>query len=405
MKIIVYRLASGFPTSKRGMVSGIGPTLYYISKELTNLNVEEHVVCLRPPALSISSTFEGINLHFVEKPYTINSVRKVHKLWSMYPPDIMHGHVTGAFSCALLKCVSKKFRKVPLVTHVHETGVEGAKITLPPFKDTLGFLRMARWYCVELPLKEKIIYQAAERLVAVSYFLANSLTKYGVSQKKVTVIHNGVDIDIFKPVKGGKPKAKRLLGLDGSPLILYVGAFTTRKGIHYLIRSFKNVLNEFKNATLLLIGGVPSWYGSNIYYDLLFKEIDKLNLRDHIKTEGAIPHNRLPLYYSAADVFVLPSIYEPFGKVLLEAMACGTPVVASNVGGIPEIVEDGRSGFLVPVGDVKGFSESICTLLSSDTLIRRMGSYGQSLVMKNFTWRSTATKLFNMYMELLNFVH
>ncbi|MBS7609836.1 glycosyltransferase family 4 protein [Candidatus Bathyarchaeota archaeon] len=397
MSIRVCRLSAGFPKSVREVSQGIQPSLYYISKELSKLGVDEHVICLGDLR---RRELDGIDLHCVKRPYTLNATRKFRELMREMHFDIVHGHSADAFPYVLSKLISRT--DAPLVAHAHEVCLDAIKYTLPPIgRDGRGFLKMASWYYFRLPIREKLIFSTADRIIAVSNYIAQRLREcYNISLSKVAVIHNGVDVSLFRPIN--KEEAKERIGLGDRPIVLYVGAFTLRKGIHYLIRSFRMVVDRFKDACLMLIGGVPSWYGSSIYYDILYKEINKLDLKNSVIVKGKIPHNRLPIYYSAADVFALPSIYEPFGKVLLEAMACETPVVASNVGGIPEIVRDGESGFLVAPGDIEELYESISKLLSSNILVNKMGSYGRLLVMKEFTWELVAMRLMNVYMELLS---
>jgi hypothetical protein len=143
------------------MNHGILPTLYYISHELVNLGVEENIICLGNNL--IRKYYEGINLHFVQQPYLINSIRKIHKLWKIIPPDIVHGHGSDALPYALLK--SANIKNVPLITHFHEVGKKVAGITVPPVRDLKGFLKMSSWYYVRLPLREKFISSMSDKII------------------------------------------------------------------------------------------------------------------------------------------------------------------------------------------------------------------------------------------------
>lgn len=389
-----YRLTGFFPSNKSDMNHGILPTLYYISHELVNLGVEENVICLGNNL--IRKYYEGINLHFVRQPYLINSIRKIHKLWKIIPPDIVHGHGSDALPYALLK--SANIKNVPLITHFHEVGKKVAGITVPPVRDLKGFLKMSLWYYVRLPLREKFISSVSDKIIAVSRKVANDIAReYNVPKQKIEVVYNGVDTNLFFPKN--KDRAKKLLKIQNKKLLLYVGALTFRKGINYLIEAYRILLKRYKGEMiLLLIGGIPKWYGSEIYKTYLDKW--SKDLVGKIIFKDAVPHYELPLYYNAADITILPSIEEPFGKVVLESLACCTPVVVSQNAGVAEILRHKETGFLVDPKDKYSLADSLYELLENVSLREKMGKKGYAFVTENYNWRRISERILKIYRNI-----
>ncbi|MEM3666152.1 MAG: glycosyltransferase family 4 protein, partial [Candidatus Bathyarchaeia archaeon] len=167
-----------------------------------------------------------------------------------------------------------------------------------------------------------------------------------------------------------------------------------------LIRAMPKILKENPDTVLLCVGGTPKWLGTRLYWDYLKNMIRELSLSNSVRLVGEIPHHELPYYYSMADVFAFPSLYEAFGKVVVEAMACETPVVASKVGGIPEIIHHGYNGLLVEATNVDQLAEAISALLFSKDFARRLGKKARQTVLEKFTWRYTAESLNKVYLEV-----
>jgi glycosyltransferase involved in cell wall biosynthesis len=134
----------------------------------------------------------------------------------------------------------------------------------------------------------------------------------------------------------------------------------------------------------------------------LKEKIQKVGIQKSVRLMGQVPHQKLPVYYSMADVFAFPSLYEAMGKVIVEAMACETPVVASRVGGIVEIINDGVNGLLVQPRDTKSLSQSILTILQDGQLARRLSERGRETVESMFTWSHTAMQISKAYQKLIS---
>jgi glycosyltransferase involved in cell wall biosynthesis len=213
-----------------------------------------------------------------------------------------------------------------------------------------------------------------------------------IPRDKFVVIPNGVDPDLFKP----DPKdsiVKNKYNVDG-PLVLFVGRLWYNKGLHLLLLAFKSVVQSLPNAKLLVVGDGP-------LRSELVNVTRRLNLTNNVIFVGEVDNKELPKYYNSCDVFALPSVFEGQGIAALEAMSCGKPVVAFNVGGIPEVVEDGKTGFLVKPYSIKDFSRSIIKLLKDRELGEAMGIEGRKVVEQKFQWKNIARQLVNTYLDVL----
>ena len=236
------------------------------------------------------------------------------------------------------------------------------------------------------------------RIVATTEIYYHSSRLISRFKDRVRVIHNGVDCRRFNPKNDGGPiRAKH--GLEQRRIILFVGALKRwhrYKGVDILIRAFRHIAARAKDALLLIIGEGEL----RPYYEQLRVGLD---LVDRVLFVGDVSDEELPQYYAAADLLVLPSIdrSEGFGLVLLEANASGKPVVASKVGGIPEVVRDGYNGLLVDHLDVDGLAEAVILLLEDDELREKMGRNGRTWA-EEHDWSIATRALEKVYYEAVN---
>ena len=217
---------------------------------------------------------------------------------------------------------------------------------------------------------------------------------YQVTPQRVRVVPAGVDLDLFVPMD--RQEARRSLGLKESKIILSVGRMEPLKGLDILISAFAG-LKDISDARLLIVGGD---LGSDQEIKRLRSLAAKLGLSDRITFTGVVQQTELPKYYSAANVFVMPSYYESFGLATLEAMACGAAVVTSRVGGPMSFVEEGRTGFLVPWACPEPYSERIDMLLSDPDLQTRIGLAGAAKA-RDMGWNTVASALSDHYDALI----
>jgi len=222
--------------------------------------------------------------------------------------------------------------------------------------------------------EETRIVSQVDRIVAANVVeRAELLRDYGARAPRIATIPCGVDTELFAP--GDRGAARRALGLDAGPTLLWVGRLAPIKGLDTLLGAVERLHAAGTGARLLIVGGDAD-EPRNGHEAALRERIERLGLAAAVRFLGPQPQDVLPAYYAAADVTVLPSYYESFGMVALEAMACGSPVIASRVGGLVTTVRDGVTGFLVPDGDVGALAERVAALLADPDLRWRVGREG-----------------------------
>jgi alpha-maltose-1-phosphate synthase len=258
---------------------------------------------------------------------------------------------------------------------------------------------------------EKTALEMADAVIAVSEETKRDvLSLFDVKEERIRVIHNGIDLAEYKPTDD--PGVLRALGVDPErPYILFVGRITRQKGIVHLVRAIRHLDPGFQ---VVLCAGAPDT--PEIAAEMQQAVAAARERRGEILwIEKMVSRPEAIALYSGASVFVCPSIYEPFGIINLEAMACGTPVVASAVGGIKEVVVDGETGFLVPLQQMKespfeatepeafaaDLAAKINLLMADPSLARKMGEAGRRRAEEMFGWDAIAKKTERLYRELL----
>lgn len=242
---------------------------------------------------------------------------------------------------------------------------------------------------------ERKIVAAADRVVAPTYFERTQLVRfYGASASKIEIIPCGVDLDLFRPIN--RTMARRKLGLTDRRIILFVGRMDPLKGLDILLQAVAQ-LEDREGVRVLVAGG--SLEGDDRLSHYLYKARE-MGIADHVTFLGSLEQESLPYYYSAADLCVVPSYYESFSLVAVEALACGTPVIASRVGGLTGIVRDGETGFLVPWRCPDPFSERLETLLGNDMLREHFGRAARKSVEK-YAWSNIAARVQEMYEDMM----
>ncbi len=219
---------------------------------------------------------------------------------------------------------------------------------------------------------------------------------------EVVVIPGGTDVETFHTIP--KVEARSRLGIAQlEQVALYAGRFDPRKGLETMIRACAQS-EARRNGLLRLViaGGNDVQQPEDREKQRIQALVDELGLAPYTTFTGRIGHDLLPLYYTAADVCVIPSQYEPFGLVAIEAMACGTPVVASAVGGLKFAVVPEETGLLVPAGDIDGFAAAIDRVLAADELwVHKIRKQASERVRQNFSWTHVAAQLSHCYRHLL----
>ena len=243
---------------------------------------------------------------------------------------------------------------------------------------------------------ESRLVHAVDHIVAATEHERQLLRQiFRVAPQRVAVIPLGVDPEHFQPREQAAARADLDLP-PGERVLLAVGRIEPLKGFDILIRALAE-MTERAGVTLLVVGGDER---AAAEFARLRAIAEEVGVADRVRFTGAIPHERLDVYYNAADVVVVPSFYESFGLVALEAMASGTPVVASRVGGLMSTIADGRTGYLVPWRCPEPFADKIDLLLGNNTLREALGAAGTRAV-ERYTWEKVASALLALYGEVL----
>ncbi|MFH1208336.1 MAG: glycogen synthase [Candidatus Omnitrophota bacterium] len=399
MKVLL--LTNEYPPNIYG---GAGVHVDYLSRELARI-CEVDVRCFGDQKYS-------------DGPLSVTGFGPEHKNWEAPKPlqrsfeaiqrcldfngtpvdaDVVHAHTWYTHLGGIF---AKLHYSIPLVLTVHSLE------PLRPWKqEQLGDgYRFSCWV-------EKTAIEMADAVVAVSRGTQKDVVKlFNVDEKKVHIIHNGIDPEEYRLVRA--PEKLEQFGVDPKkPFLLFVGRLTKQKGIIHLMNAIRHMDRGFQ---VVLCAGAPD---TKEIETEMKASVEKAQ-RDR---EGVIWIPEMldvptkVAFYSHAELFCCPSIYEPFGIINLEAMACETPVVASAVGGIPEVVVDGETGLLVPLEQnetapfepihpekfSKDLAEKINLLMGNASLRKKMGKAGRNRAADIFSWRSVAQKTYALYASLL----
>ncbi len=290
--------------------------------------------------------------------------------------EVVHTHTWYAHLAGFL---ARKLYNVPHVATSHSLE------PLRPWK----FDQLAEGYNVSTWI-EKIGLENADRVVAVSQMMKKDiLENFSVDPGRITVIHNGIDLETWNP----RPLSDELRQRYGiaEDYVLFVGRPTAQKGMEYLIDAADDIPVQ---VVLEAMGADTKDYENR----MMEKVKGKKNIVWIHENLGDVKNVEL---YTSARVFICPSVYEPFGIINLEAMACETPVVASAVGGIPEVVVPEETGLLVDPADSGQIAAAVNRLLENGELAAGMGKKGRRRVEERFSWDSIAAQTRDMYRELL----
>jgi glycosyltransferase involved in cell wall biosynthesis len=368
-KIKVAMLAQYLPDSKQ---NGVSMHINRITKHLSQRDdIELHLITIGNEKKQLRKG--NLIIHIIKKiaklPESLlifQTMSLKHKIIEINP-DIVHAqgtHPPYSTAAALVR------NKYPTILTVH--GIVAKELK---FRRGISFI-----FGVILPKpNERYVLSKVPDIVVCSPQMKGLVRN--MTNTKIYVIPNGIDFEDIRNIQPHK--------LIEHPSILYVGRLSKVKGIDVLLNAIPIIRKKIPNLRIYIAGSGPE--GDN-----LKKRVKELNIEENVKFLGFISEDEKYAYYKSADVCVFPSVYEPFGIVLLEAMACGKPIVASNVGGIPFVVEDEKTGLLFESGNVEDFAEKLITLLKDKELRDKMGEAGRERA-KEFTWDGIAEQTVDLY--------
>jgi teichuronic acid biosynthesis glycosyltransferase TuaC len=243
-------------------------------------------------------------------------------------------------------------------------------------------------------LTQKVVAEA-DQLVAVSRALKEAAEVLAQPKREIRVIYMGCDTEIFRYNEIAREQVRKLLGIAPQEnIVLFVGRLVEAKGIFELIEAFSQIQLQQTGTHLVFVGDGRDRLK-------LENQVRQRGLSSTVHFVGMISHSEMPHWLSAADLLALPSHNEGLPNAIVEAMACSIPVVATNVGGIPEVVEDKKSGLLIEKGDIDSLTNAIVSLLKDEERRKKMGAYGRSIIEQNFSWQKSAQALRGLYDEIL----
>jgi glycosyltransferase involved in cell wall biosynthesis len=301
-----------------------------------------------------------------------------------YQLDIIHAHTMSVAIAGLAAMRHAKRKDIPLVVTYHGD----AKENQGSFARRMGVLLTNKYLIDKVLSYATLIISPSEYCINESKFLL----KY---KDKISVIPNGINIEDFE-IPYSKERCREELDLPLSEnIILFVGVLEPHKGPDVLIKAMPEIIKEVPETKLVLMG-------SGMLKEKLEKLSKKLGIGKHIKFAGFIGNPFIKaLYYKAADVFVLPATGpEIFGIVNLEAMACGVPIVATKIGGIPDVVKGGVNGLLVPPRASDALADAIIYLLQNEDVRVKMGKNGRKKV-EDYSWERIAEETERVYEDCL----
>jgi D-inositol-3-phosphate glycosyltransferase len=307
--------------------------------------------------------------------------------------DLMHAHywVSGAVAALL-----QPRWQVPVVAMFH---------TLARMKNRVLAAGPERESERRAESEQRTMLLADRIVAATAADRRQMLDHYRLPPGKISVVPGGVDRERFRP--HDQAAARRALGLRGSKVLLFVGRIQRLKGIDLLLRAAARLVADdpalAAELQVLIVGGRPAEHGASPESQelrRLQRLAGRLGIADRVEFVGAVDQARLPLYYGAADATVIPSLYESFGLVAVESMACGTPVVAARVGGLASTIQDGQTGYLIPWADAALYAERLGALLGDAALRRRLGENGVCAAAR-YDWAQVAEEIYGIYCGLV----
>ncbi len=379
-------------------LGGVGRQAVQLTHRLKEKGIDLFVLARKMKGVPVSNFPEGINVIYIPalRPGVHNLEEKTFMnfltsftfsillLWNFYKRrheyDLVHFH--GA-SLPLIICLPLlKLLKKKVIAKVLASGLGTEAGSLKGRYLILGSI-MA------------YILKNADSFIAISQEIADGLKNEEVSTEKIRKITNFVDTVEFQPVNREKRNIiKKALSINENIVINFTGRIVKRKGVDILINAFVKNKELLLPSIIIIVGTGPDG-------DKIRNMVSKLGIKNNVRFLGHNTENEVIRYYHASDIFVLPSYAEGMPNSLLEAMACGLPVIASKIGGVVDIIEDGKSGILVEPGDVLGLASAMVRLLKDAELRQRLGAEARKRIVEGFSINRIADKYIKLYEELV----
>ena len=359
---------------------GIGYYVYNLSKKLLERGHNVTVLTRGSPSKSVRESVEGMEVFKV----------------SFFPLYPFHLSIHGLFMNKLFKSLEPSFDLV----HIHSPLPPPIKTSLPIITTIHTSMRVdSRYHEVFdfYSLLEKIqsmyisppnelkLFNISNAFSAVSFSVVEELKEYNIESSKITVFGNGVNEKMFFPISKAESKKK---------YILYTGILRARKGLFDLLECAKIVCSSRPDVHFVIVGKGP-------FSLKLEKEVRSRKMQKQVTLLGYVSREKLIELYQNATLHLVPSHYEGLPTVILEAMACGLPVVATDICGNKEVISSGRNGFLVPPKSPKAMADVVLMLLEDGNLRERIGKAARVTIEERYTWDKIADNVLKSYSKIL----
>ena len=320
-------------------------------------------------------TTSRFGMFSVMAAFSFRAYQKLRELSATHRFDMIHDVQGLGYGLLLIKAAG-----LPVVANIHHPLQVDRANSIRQARTLHDKIRWTKFYPFFM---QEIVARKVDRIITGSHNSAASVAReFRLPPERIAVIYDGVDTDTFRPLEA--PKQPNSL--------LYVGNSDDRnKGARYLLEAFA-LLNRRRDLHLTVVDRPNA--------DLVPKLSEELGIADRVTLTGRVSQEELVRLYNGTQLFVSPSLYEGFGLPAAEAMACGTPVVATTAGAYPEVIEDGVSGLLVPPRDAPALADAIERVLDDASLRHRLGQGGRERIMTYFSWRETAARTLALYQEV-----
>jgi glycosyltransferase involved in cell wall biosynthesis len=364
-------------------------------------NIETEIVAPRPYSLPFKFFPHSEMYNIPIKEQGEEGIIHHPRFLYLLPKKIFYGPTGDFYKLSVSKYVFQNIKKTDLI-HSHHAYPDGYGIIpvckkwhIPLVVDIHGDTLFSSWLNHNI-LSRKVMktLDFSSKIICISKNIYSLAVENGLNEEKLEYIPLGVDIGKFKP--RNKEKIRREFNIHEQKIVLFVGELIKRKGINYLLKAISRInQSSIKDTKVIIIG-------DGIEKTNLLNLSRELNLQDLVIFRGKVPEDELLKWYSLADIFVLFSLSEGRPTVINEAMASGCAIVATNVSGIPEQVENGHNGFLVEAKNAEVLSEKISYLLNNKEEMVRMGQNGRKrIIEEDLTWEGYAKRVKNIYKELV----
>lgn len=373
-----------FPLSGSIVSGGVEASIYGLAREQAK---SHSVVVIDIPRIDGKDAVEeidGLSVYRFCNPgkHNKDAVKRIDDIVGKvlaFEPTICHVHGTGIFSCEIYNALKKQ--DIPLMLTVHGLVKEEKRKTL---KNRFSLKTLYQFW-TQMTAERKLL-QSASKIIVDTQYVAKQIGQYYLSSRpNIAVIPQGIDEQFFN-----------VSCSSCSKIILSVGSFSQRKGHLLLIKAFEKVAQKIPDASLTICGVVSE----NAYYNEIMHYVDASPYKDRISIMKNLPKEQLMAQYEKAHIFALHSQEESQGIVFAEAMAAGLPIVATNVGGVPCVVEHEVTGLLSAYSDVDVFASSLEHLLKDEKNWANMSAAGKS-VAKQYAWNSIAHNIEIAYATVL----